>query len=214
MKAERIDARKPRRSGWARHAGPLFHLADADNVSSILRRGLMSTEALLKSAGLPEPQRSSVLRGHRTENIRLPDGVLVRDQRPMPPGTLADVLDDGLEPADWYALLNSFVFFWPDRERMERQRHACGDRPQVVLTFDGGALLDRFGHDAFVSPINSGNARRKPARRGLKTLLPYEVWQRQGWPAGQRTRPPAEVLFRCVIPAAAPYLVAVDGAWG
>jgi len=207
MKAEHIDGRKPWRSERGQHVGPLFHLADADNVPSILRRGLMSTEELLRSAGLPEPQRSSVLRGHRTENVRLPDGVLVRDQRPMPPGALARALDDGLEPADWYALLNSFVFFWPDSERMERQRRACGDRPQVVLTFDGGALLNRFGHYAFVSPINSGNARRKAARRGLTTLRPYKDWLREGWLTGQRSRPPAEVLFRCAIPAKAPYLL-------
>jgi hypothetical protein len=74
-------------------------------------------------------------------------------------------LDDGLEPSDWYALLNSFVFLWPDPERLKRQRRACGDRPQVVLTFDADALLDRFADEAFVSPINSGNARRKAARR-------------------------------------------------
>jgi hypothetical protein len=36
-----------------------------------------------------------------------------------------------------------------------------------VLTFDGAALLDRFAAEAFVSPINSGNARRKAARRGF-----------------------------------------------
>ncbi len=37
---------------------------------------------------------------------------------------------------------------------MERQRHACGDRPQVLLTFDAPKLLETFGTDAFVSPIN------------------------------------------------------------
>jgi hypothetical protein len=49
---------------------------------------------------------------------------------------------------------------------MDRQRRACGSRPQVVLTFDSAALLDHFQVEAFVSPINSGNARRKSARRG------------------------------------------------
>ena len=91
----------------------------------------------------------------------------------MPPAALARALDDSLEPADWYALLNGFVFLWPDRERIERQRRACGDHPQVLLTFDGATLLGRFGAEAYVSPINSGNARRKPARRGRYTLVPY-----------------------------------------
>jgi hypothetical protein len=89
---------------------------------------------------------------------------------------------------------------------MDRQQRACGARPQVVLTFDGPALLSRFGVKAFVSPINSGNARRKPARRGRDTFVPYATWLREGWASGQRTRPPAEVLFSCTIPAQAPYL--------
>jgi hypothetical protein len=125
----------------------------------------------------------------------------------MPPSALAPALDDGLEPADWYALLNSFVFLWLDPKRMERQRRACGDRPQVLLTFDGSALLDVFGADAFVSPINSGNARRKPARRGRNTLMTYRSWLREGWPTGRPNRPPVEILLRCTIPVKAPHLI-------
>jgi hypothetical protein len=94
---------------------------------------------------------------------------------------------DAFEPADWYALLNGHVFLWPDRERMDRQRQACGGRPQALLTFDGAALLDRFGAEAFMSPINSGNARRKPAPRGQDTLVPYG----NGYgPAGRPTNGP------------------------
>jgi hypothetical protein len=37
------------------------------------------------------------------------------------------------------------------------QRRAC-DRAQVILTFDAVALFDHFGGQAFLSPINSGNA--------------------------------------------------------
>jgi hypothetical protein len=187
----------------------LFHLAEADNLGSILKHGLMSTERLVGMTHISEPERKAILRGHRPGNVRLSEDVLIRDQRPMPPTALAKALDDDLEPADWYALLNGFVFFWLDRERMDRQRRACGSRPQVVLTFDASALLDRFGNEAFVSPINSGNARRKAARRGRDTFVPYRMWLRQGWPTGQRTRPPAECLFGCVIPVQAPYLVAI-----
>jgi len=136
--------------------------------------------------------------------------VLIRDQRPMPPAALARALDDGLGPSDWYALLNGFVFLWPDRERMDRQRRACGKRPQVVLTFDGAELLDRFEAEAFVSPINAGNARRKAARRGRDTLVPYTKWLREGWPTGRRTRPPAELLLRCTVPAKTPYLIGIS----
>jgi hypothetical protein len=135
--------------------------------------------------------------------------VLIRDQRPMPPAALAGALEDGLEPADWYALLNGHVFLWPDRERVDRLRQACGGRPQTLITFDAATLFERFGADALLSPINSGNARRKPAARGRDTLVPYEIWLRKGWPTGQRARPPAEVLFRCRIPVQAPYLIEI-----
>lgn len=187
----------------------LYHLAEASNLASILKHGLMSTERLLGVAGMSEADRTKILRDHRQQNMELPSGVVIRHQRPMPPDALVRALDDGLEPADWYALLNGFVFLWPDKDRMTRQRHACLDCPQVLLTFDGISLLDRFGRNAFVSPINSGNARRKAARRGLHTFVPYATWMRHGWPTGQRTRPPAEIVFRCVIPASASYVIDV-----
>jgi hypothetical protein len=187
----------------------LYHLAEADNLASIHQHGLMSTEQLVQLAGLSEPARMLFLRSHRPDNIRLPNGVVIRDQRPQPPGMLARVLDDGLQPADWYALLNRFVFFWSDLARMNRHRGAFGDRPQVVLTFDRAALLDRFLANAFVSPINSGNARRRAVRRGRATLLPYDTWTHRGWPTGQRWRPPAEFLFACAIPLEPRYLVRI-----
>jgi hypothetical protein len=193
-----------------RGIGKLYHLAEASNLASILQHGLMSTQGLLDFARIAKPQRDVLLRVHRPDNIRLSNGVVIRDQRPMPPAALMRALDDGLEPSDWYALLNSFVFLWPDPERMERQRRACSDRPQVVLTFNANALLDRFAAEAFVSPINSGNARRKAARRGPATFLPYATWLRDGWPTGRRARPLAEILLRCTVPVEAPYLIGVN----
>jgi hypothetical protein len=185
----------------------LYHLAEADNLPSILTHGLMSTERLADAAGVDETQRSRLLYQHRPANVRLSPDILIRNQRPMPPKALAGALDDDLTPADWYRLLNGFVFLWPDRGRLERQRQACASDPQVLLTFDAKALLEEFGAEAFVSPINSGNARRKPARRGRGTIIPYQTWLEEGWPTGQRTRPPAEFLFRTVIPVQAPYLI-------
>jgi hypothetical protein len=190
----------------------LYHLANADNVPSILKHGLLSTERLLGLTGMAEAERAAFLRRQRRDNLRLAEGVTIRDQRPMPPSALAQALDDGLEPADWYALLNSYVFLWPDRERMDRQRGACGNRPQIILTFDAVALFDHFGTQAFLSPINCGNARRKPARRGRDTLIPYATWLQEGWPTRQRSHPPAEVLFGCVLPVQAPYLIGIADA--
>lgn len=195
-----------------RHIENLYHLAEADSLASILQHGLMSTERLLDLLGMDERERKEFLRRHRPVNIRLSKGVMIRDQRPMPPAALAPALHDGLVPSDWYALLNGFVFLWPDGERMNRQRRAYASRPQLVLTFDAAALLNRFSADAFVSPINSGNARRRAARRGRDTFVPYMRWLREGWPSGQIRRPPAELLLRCTVPAKAPYLIDISKA--
>jgi hypothetical protein len=188
----------------------LYHLAEVDNLDSILKHGLVSTRRLVRMANLDELQQKALLRSHRRDSVRLTKGVLIRDQRPMPPTALARALDDDLKPSDWYELLNGFVFFWPDQKRLERQRRACGDRPQILLTFNSAALLARFGAEAFVSPINSGNARRKAVRRGRDTLVSYRTWSQAGWPTGRRTRPPAEFLFECTIPAVPPYLVGIS----
>src|SRR5580693_6768316 len=84
-----------------------------------------------------------------------------------------------------------------------------GGRPQLVLAFDAAALLDRLEMEAFVSAINSGNARRKAVRRDRDTLVPYRTWLKQGWPTSQRLRPQGEFLVRCRLPAEAPHLIDV-----
>jgi len=70
---------------------------------------------------------------------------------------------------------------------MERRRRAFGSRPQLMFAFDAAALLDRLEMEAFVSAINSGNARRKAVRRDRDTLVPYRTWLKQGWPGMRRT---------------------------
>ena len=76
--------------------------------------------------------------------------------------------------------------------------------------FDGTRLLRDFGACARVSPINSDNARRRPARRGLGTLLDYATWAADGWPDRRGKQRPTEVLFGCAIPAQPPYLVRLE----
>ena len=76
-----------------------------------------------------------------------------------------------MTPAEWYALLNQMLFFWCDRERLNRQLKACGGRPQVVLTLDTKRLLARHADRVALTPFNTGNARRKPAIRGGRLLF-------------------------------------------
>jgi hypothetical protein len=80
----------------------VYHLAETDNLASILEHGLMSTKRSLDLMRIAESERGEFLflRRHRPENVRLSEGVVIRDQRPMPPAALTPALDDDLVPSD------------------------------------------------------------------------------------------------------------------
>lgn len=185
----------------------VFHLADAENWPSIRCAGLHSTTALIERAGLSE-QDAQPFHAYRSRGMRLPSGVLIRDQRPMPPSALVRCLDAGISPEVWYRLVNSKVFFWQHIERLNRHLAACGGRPQIVIVVDSRRLLKRYGHSAFVTPFNVGNARRRPAPRGNRTFVPLDVWLATRWEseakpgcsARSRNHPPVEIAIEGSVP--------------
>ncbi|MEV8639178.1 hypothetical protein AB0395_46725 [Streptosporangium sp. NPDC051023] len=196
----------------------VYHLAEAANWPSIEKHGLLPAAELIARAGLSGADRERLERSQRPEPMLLPDGVEIRDQRPMPASALQSCLV-GLDPADWYALVNVRVFFWLDPARLNRQRAAYGSRPQVVLTLDTVGLVADYGDRAAVSPINSGNARRRPARRGAATFVPYTEWVRSGWASEavalgirerRRSHPPTELTVMGAIPNAMQYVTAIS----
>ncbi len=158
----------------------IYHLAEAANWPSIQRHGLLSADRLMEVAGLTKADRDRLGKTQRPAHTELCNGVQIRDQRPMPPTALAHCLCD-MEPADWYAMINARVFFWLDVERLNRQKAACEPRPQVVMAMDTAALVAACEERVAVTPINTGNARRKPARRGVATFVPLAEWVRSGW---------------------------------
>ncbi|MDR4495534.1 MAG: hypothetical protein R3B74_14190 [Nitrospirales bacterium] len=170
----------------------VFHLAEAANWPSIQQHGLLSTSALLDLAGVRGNKRAQFEQRPRSIHIELPNGVQVRDQKPMLTQALARCLI-GISPVEWYGLLNSKVYFWLDPARLDRQRRACDPRPQVVLAVDTKRLLATHAQRIALSPINTGNARRRPAVRGRSTFVPYAMWCKSGWCSeavglGTRTR--------------------------
>jgi len=194
----------------------VFHLAEADNWPSIQKHGLLCATALLGLAGNANVDRARVER-HRAARTVLSNGAVVRDQTPMPPDALRPCLH-GMTPEEWYALLNSKVFFWADVERLNRHMHACRRHPQVVMVLDAAALLLRYGARATVSPFNTGNARRRPAPRGRTTFVPWLTWCESGWrheATGLGTRPrsrshrPAELTVDGAVPDVMDFVVNV-----
>ena len=186
----------------------LYHLAEETNWPSIRRHGLLSTTSLLNQAGLRGERRKRIERSRRLEHTEVSDGVYVRDHKPLPAEALRRCLIR-MTPAEWYALINSKVFFWLDTDRLNRQRGACEPRPQVVLEIDTARLVARYADRIALSPINTGNARRQPAKRGRCTFVPYGAWVESEWSLEReglralRSRqrcPPAELTIADAVP--------------
>jgi hypothetical protein len=187
-----------------------FHVVEKANWPSVQRDGLLSASHLLQRAGEPP----SAQRRHRQVDLTLPSGTIIRDQKPMPPHRLQVGLCEGLKPDDWFEILNSKVFFWLDPKRVDRHRGAYSSRPQLILIFDAAAMLERYAGTAFVSPINSGNARRMPTLRNRTTFVPYARWISDAWAheviPSRVTRPdghtPVELAIEDAIPDALDYI--------
>jgi hypothetical protein len=182
----------------------IYHMTDASNWPSIQQHGLLSTSRLLNLAGLDGDERYDLERRQRLRTLRRPNGALIRDQLPMSPAALSVCLASGLAPEDWYLELNSRVFFWLDRRRLNRQRRACNSLPQVVLTVDAYHLLSSYVRQTVLTPFNTGNARRRPARRGRETFVPFDKWKESGWsweaaalrtPLRPSSHPPVELAI-------------------
>jgi hypothetical protein len=195
-----------------------YHLVDAANLESIQCDGLLSASRLLRRAGLAVKVRKESERAQRCERMTLPDGTILRDQVPMPPSALARCIVDGLAPGDWYALLNSMVFFWLDAERLDRQARAARAWPQVIFEIDTAALLGRYASSAYVTPFNTGNARRRPARRSRATFVPYSTWLSTGWahesaalglPLRSASHAPVELTISDSVPDIMKYVLAI-----
>lgn len=196
----------------------VYHLAEAENWPSIQQHGLLSTRALLDRIGIRGSNRAAVELEHRPNRTMLPTGLVIRDQKPMPPAALERCLI-GLTSSQWYELLNSKVFFWFDPKRLNRQRRACSRFPQVVLRIPCDRLLHRYAAQASLTPINTGNARRKAALRGAATFVPYSVWEDSGWLSeaqalGTRPRPrrhrPIELTVTDSVPDVMDFVLSIQ----
>jgi len=149
-----------------------YHWAEPANLPSIRQHGLLSTERLVAMVESSEKKREQILSRHRPDSLVLSNGVIIRDQSPMPPEALAKALRKEMPPSEWYRFLNGFVFLWANEERARRHCGAFG-KPQALLVFEASRMLEELGDQIFVCPINSGNARRKPAPRSRESFVRY-----------------------------------------
>ena len=139
----------------------LFHMAAAGSWSGIREHGLITTEDLVLTAGLPAGQVDALLRERRSHSTEIDHPrygrVVIRDQGPLNlshlQGALTDVTLEG-----WLQILNSRVFFWlhPDKLHQLLNARRYRQHPQDVITVDTRSLLDAVDDRVRLSRMNSG----------------------------------------------------------
>lgn len=179
MTADELIARHPR----------LYHLTTPGAWEVIRLHGLLSTEQLLRRAGLSDAEvQARIRRKREAREVLEPTRIgrlVLNDNRPIHMGKLARCLDDGLSAEDWLAQLNRRVFFWVKEARMKGLDAAAINRtdPRELLVLCTASVVAACGARIEIAPINTGNTQRKPARRGRSTFtpvgaMPYVRWQR------------------------------------
>ncbi|WP_206932881.1 DUF7002 family protein [Roseococcus thiosulfatophilus] len=192
MTADELIARHPR----------LYHLTTPGAWEVIRAHGLLSTEALLRRAGLPEVEVEARIRRRRAARDVLEQTsfgrVVLNDNLPIHMGKLARCLDDGLTAEEWLAELNRRVFFWVREARMLGLGEAAVNRndPRKLLVLDTASVVSACGVRMQVSPINTCSTQRKPARRGRATFtplgaMPFAEWR---WRRRDTKSSPDEVV--------------------
>lgn len=178
----------------------LYHVTDPANLEGILRHGLLSTSSILSLHGWSEPDHDAFVRSRRSEPTVLLHQDLGRavitDNLPLLEGPLVQCLNDGLTPADWCVKLNERVFFFVGEADLEGLLNAAATRMQdrLVLVVNTLSVAAAYADRMELSPINSGNSRRQPARRGHGTFTPllrhsYAQWRRLRVEQGEKTSP-------------------------
>jgi hypothetical protein len=100
---------------------------------------------------------------------------------------LNDCLDADTTPQQFLDELNGRVFFWMTEERLRRLMGGrfYRNNPQLVLQFDTGEVLERYGEVAELAPYNTGSMHVPNApTRGRSVFsriddYPYDAWRRR-----------------------------------
>ena len=167
----------------------LYHMAEAGSWPLIDKYGLLSTTALLDQYGISGEARDAVEAARRPASVPLEKQeigrAVVRDQSPMDDQGLVRCLQDGLQPIDWYRLLNKKVFFWLTRSRLLKLLNAGNYRNEEhdVLQLDTASLVAAYKEKIWLCSINSGSTKPFPHPRGNNTFnriqnYPYSIWKK------------------------------------
>lgn len=152
----------------------LYHMADPRNFANILRRGLLSTTALLDLYGIDGELRERVESSHRPRTIPIENPeygtAYVRDQRPMDDSGLMRSLPVQTTPREFYEFINGRVFCWLTHKRLSTMNSAAAydESDQVVFTLDTAGVVATHHGAILLSPMNSGATRPIPHARSIE----------------------------------------------
>ncbi len=164
----------------------LYHMAEDGSWPNIEKYGLLSTSALLtlyKKTGSEREKYESEWRPRRMPiSCDGMEDACLRDQIPMPPGELKKCLQGGIEPREWYELINKRIFFWTTPKSLEIFLAAkeYKNKPQTIIKVNTKLLLDRYADTITLTSINSGSTYydpkkyTKPQNRSLETFQKIE----------------------------------------
>jgi hypothetical protein len=157
-------------------------MAESGSWDSIVEHGLLSTSALLDLYQVQGEERLVIESQRRPVSVTLHHDqhgtAVVRDQKPL----LAAVLNKTLKDAtisEFCEVLNSQVYFWVNKARLEKLRNAppYRHRPHLILELDTAELVRRHKSAIRLSHLNSGATH--PAAnypRGPGTFQPFESY--------------------------------------
>jgi len=153
----------------------LYHMAEPGSWESIRKYGLLSTSNLLTLFGIDGNVRREIETRRRSRSYEIKDAehgrAVIRDQKPIVESKLQAALQDcTLE--EWYALLNSRIFFWLTKERLKILLSAreYRNKPHTVLTLETLPIARDYTSTITLSPMNSGNTLPIAHPRGTATF--------------------------------------------
>ncbi len=150
----------------------VLHITPQQNPPGIAADGLRSAAALAKASGMAPA--AITLRDTRIVLEAGAGTALLNHQRPllMGRGQTGHFLD-GHSLQSWAAQLDQRVFCWPSNKGGAFARSL--DHPTLILRLDARRFFTAFHDIMDLSPINSGNATRRPARRGNWLYVPAQA---------------------------------------
>ena len=182
-------------------------MAEAGAWPSIREHGLCSTEALLDLFGIDGKQRTLLLETRRPRIVAIEHPAYgtaqIRDNKPLKDSVLEKCLNDMTVP-EWYAHLNSRVFFWVTEKRLADllSARAYRNRAHDVITVDTRRLLDSHLANVTLASFNTGStiyASNAPAR-GSETFQSVAAYNADSTRTGRLRRPVIELTVSYAIP--------------